>query len=523
MQTEALYEKRWWALAVLGLSLLVISLDNTILNVALPSLRDDLGASASELQWVVDSYLLVFAGLLLTAGSLGDRFGRKRALTAGLAIFAAASIGSALATSAEMLIATRALMGIGGALIMPSTLSIITATFPENERGKAIAAWAAVAGVGIVIGPVVGGALLEFFDWSSVFWVNVPIAAVAIIAGARFVPESRDPRASRLDPVGQALSIAGLSGLVWAIIEAPARGWGDPTVLGVAGAAVVLIAAFIAWELRTDEPMLDVRLFRNRRFTGASAAIAFSFAALMGTIFVLTMYLQSVLGYDALGTGVRMLPLGIGMIIASGASAKLDQRVGTKVVVATGLGTVAAGLGVLGTVDTGSGYGLVAIALSLFGIGMGLAMAPATDSIMGSVSKARASVGSAVNDTTRLVGAALGVAVLGSVVSSGYGDGMEAATDALPAGAAAGAESSIGGAMAVASELPAGTATGLRAAADAAFVSAVGEAAIVAAALAAVGALVAALWLPARPAKAAPEAEERGPAANAQLAEAGAA
>ena len=223
-----LYPKRWWTLVVLSLSLLVISIDNTILNVAIPSMRDDLGASASALQWIVDSYILVFAGLLLTAGSLGDRFGRKRALTFGLSVFAIGSVASAMATSSEMLIATRALMGLGGAFIMPSTLSIITAIFPKEERGKAIGAWAAISGLGIVLGPVVGGLLLEHFTWSSVFWINVPIVIAALVGGARLIPESRDPEPSRLDLGGVALSIGALVTLVWAVIEAPERGWFDP-------------------------------------------------------------------------------------------------------------------------------------------------------------------------------------------------------------------------------------------------------------------------------------------------------
>ena len=407
MNSSQPYPKRWKALGVLALSLLIVSLDNTILNTAIPSLRDDLGASGSALQWIVDSYLLVFAGLLLTAGSLGDRFGRKRALQFGLAVFALGSAASALATSSEMLTATRALMGVGGAFIMPSTLSIITAIFPAEERGKAIGAWAAVSGLGIVLGPVAGGALLEAFSWSSVFWVNVPIAAFAIVAGMRLIPESRDPRARPLDLGGAAFSIAGLTAVVWSIIEAPERGWTSPTVLAAVAGGVTVLGLFAWWERRARYPMLDLALFRDLRFSAASVTISLLFAALLGTVFVLTQHLQSVLGYDALGAGLRITPLGAGVIVASAASARLTDRVGTKVMVAGGMTVIGAGLATLSTVTVDSGYGLIAAALVVMGAGIGMTMAPATDAIMGSVPISHASIGSAMNDTTRMVGGAL--------------------------------------------------------------------------------------------------------------------
>ena len=308
--TGKAYDRRWWTLAVLAMSLLVISLDNTILNVALPTIERELDASAGALQWIVDSYTLVFAGLLLTMGSLGDRFGRRLSLVIGLAVFGAASLLSALATSADMLIASRALMGIGGALIMPSTLSILTNVFPAEERPKAIGIWAAVAGLGIAIGPVAGGWLIEHFSWGSVFLVNLPIVAVALAAAPALVPESRDPKASRLDPVGAMLSTAGLGVLTWAIIEAGGeRGWTDGVVLGGFGVALAALVAFVAWELRSSAPMLDVRLFAVRRFSGASVSIALVFFALFGAIFFLTMYLQEVLDYGALEAGLRVTPI----------------------------------------------------------------------------------------------------------------------------------------------------------------------------------------------------------------------
>ncbi len=499
---EAPDPRRWKALAVLCLSLLVIGLDNTILNVAIPTLERDLGASSSQLQWIVDMYLLVFAGLLLTAGALGDRFGRKRALTAGLVVFAAGSALSALAGSAEALIASRGLMGVGGALIMPSTLSILTATFPAAERPKAIAIWTAFAGLGIAIGPTAGGWLIEHFDWSAIFLVNLPIVLVALVAGRSLLQESRDPAAPRLDAGGFALSIGALTTLVWAIIEAPSRGWTDGVILGAFAAAAALIAAFVAWELRTAQPMLDVRLFRLPRFAAASGAISLAFFALFGMIFFLTQYLQAVLGYTPFEAGVRMLPVAGALVVGGGISARLAAKLGTTRLVAGGL--TVAGLGLLILTQTGadSGIGAVLAAEAVMGFGFGLAMAPATESIMGSLPLARASVGSAVNDTTRTAGGALGVAVLGSVLSSGYRGDMDPALAALPdPAAAAAAGDSIQGALAVAGRLGADGGP-LADAAREAFVNGMHTAVLVAAAVMFAGAVLAKRHLPAR----APEA-----------------
>jgi EmrB/QacA subfamily drug resistance transporter len=492
-----LYPRRWWALAVLALSLVVIGMDNTILNVALPTLQRDLTATASQLQWMVDSYVLVFAGLLLTMGALGDRFGRKLALDAGLVIFVAASVGSAFAGSAEMLIATRALMGIGGALIMPSTLSIITATFPPHERGRAIAAWAAIAGLGIIAGPVVGGWLLEHFWWGSVFLVNVPIVTIALVAGLPLVPESKDPGATPLDPVGALLSIGGLTALVYGIIEAPDSGWTAGSTLLAFGTAAVLLGAFVAWEFRTTHPMLQMSFFRNPRFSAASASITLIFFALFGSVFVLTQHLQFVLGYSALQAGVRITPFAT-LVVAAPIAARVVERIGTKIVVAAGLAIAALGLILIAGVDAGDGYAPIGWSLALIGLGMGTTMAPATDSIMGSLPLAKAGVGSAMNDTTRMVGGALGVAIIGSVLSSSYSSTVAPALAQLPRAAAAVAEDSVGGALEVAQR--AGPAAGnLAVSARAAFVDAMGDAVLVGAAAALFGALVALALLPARP------------------------
>src|SRR4051812_47637946 len=444
VSSQGLDPRRWWTLAVLCLSLLVIGLDNTILNVALPTMQRDLDASASQLQWIVDIYMLVFAGVLLTAGSLGDRFGRKRALSTGLLVFGLGSLGSALAGSPELLIAMRGLMGIGGALIMPSTLSILTATFPAHERGKAIGIWAGVSGLGIAIGPVSGGWLIEHYDWSSIFLVNLPVVIVALAAGRFLVPESRDESAPRLDVGGFVLSFAGLTALTWGLIEAPDRGWSDALVLMAFAVAIVVLAAFVVWERRVAEPMLQVTLFRNPNFSASSAAISLAFFALFGTVFFLTQYLQEVRGYTALEAGVRTLPVAAGLVLGGPLSAKLTERFGIRVVVPFGLLFVTAGLWLLSTADAASGYGLIAGALVLLGFGIANTMAPATDAIMGSLPEAKMSVGSAINDTTRTTGGTLGVAVLGSLLASGYRGHM----DSLP-GLPPMAHDSLAGALAL--------------------------------------------------------------------------
>jgi EmrB/QacA subfamily drug resistance transporter len=495
---DPVHRRRWWTLAVLSISLLVISLDNTILNVALPSIAGDLGASASELQWVVDAYMLVFAGLLLTAGSLGDRFGRRRALSAGLLVFGTGSVLAALSGDTAQLIASRALMGVGGALIMPSTLSILTAVFPAEERAKAIGAWAAVAGLGIALGPIAGGWLVEHADWHWVFLVNVPIVLIALGLGRVLVPESRDPKPDRADLPGAALSTLGLTALLWGIIEAPDRGWTSGPILAAFAAAAAVLGLFAAWELRTDAPMLDVRLFANRRFSAASAAITLAFFGLFGVLFFTSQYLQSVHGFDALKAGVWSLPVAAGIAIGGPLSARLSARAGAKLTVSGGLLVLAGGLVLYSTADAGSGFALIGAAEAIMGAGIGLAMTPATDSIMGTLPPERASVGSAMNDTVRQVGGALGVAILGSVLSSHYRAGMHGAADGLPAGAGHAAHDSIAGASAVAERIGGVAGQALHHTANTAFVDGMQIAMLVAAGVTVVGALIALALLPAR-------------------------
>ncbi|MCO5317458.1 MAG: MFS transporter [Microthrixaceae bacterium] len=500
------HERRWWILAVLCFSLLVIVLDNSILNVAIPTIIRDLGASNTEVQWIVDSYTLVFAGLLLTAGALGDRFGRRGALQIGFVIFGLGSVISALAGSADQLIATRAVMGIGGALIMPATLSIITNVFPPRERGRAIGVWAGVAGLGAALGPLTGGFLVEHFYWGSVFLVNIPIVIIGLAAGFVLIPTSKDPSAPRLDIVGAVLSVIGLTVLLYGIIEAPVEGWGDPLILAAMGTGVVLIAAFILWERHSSHPMLEVGFFRKPRFSAASASITAVFFAMFGSIFLLTQYFQFVLGYTPLQTGVRMVPFAAAMMVTAPTSSRIVERVGTKATVTTGLTLVTLGLLSMSTLQVDSSYAQVLWRLVVMSVGMGLTMAPATDSVMGSLPLAKAGVGSAVNDTTRQVGGALGVAVIGSVLASTYGSQVEEFLTGMgaPPEAIEGATSSLGGAVAVAAQAPAEMGNALVATANQAFVDAMHWGVFAAATATFLGALGAVRFLPARP----PEEDE---------------
>ena len=500
------YARRWKTLAVLSLSLVIIGLDNTILNVALPTLQDEFNASNSKLQWMVDSYLLVFAGLLLVFGTLGDRLGRKLALQAGVSVFGLASLGALVADSADQVIAVRAAMGVGAALIMPATLSIIANLFTGEERGKAIAIWAALAAVGIGLGPLAGGLLLEWFDWSSVFLVNVPVAALALLLGFRYVPESRDPRPGSFDLLGAALSTAGFSTLVYAIIEAPERGWGSGPVLGSLAAGVGLLGAFLWWEHRTAEPMLDLGFFRSASFSVGTAAVSVAFFALLGGIFALTQYLQFAHGYSAIEAGAVMSPMALGLMIGAGSSSKAVRRLGRARVVAAGLSGLAITLA-LATLWEPHTSALALVAW-IFGLtlAMGWVMAPSTDAVVGAVSTAKTGVASATNTVARMVSGALGVAIIGSLVSSTYSNDVEGTLGGLPPEAQAGATDSIGAAHAIAAHLPPDLANGVLATTGDAFARAMGVGLLVAAALAALTAVVVGRFLPARE-SATPESE----------------
>ena len=508
MEPDRVYRRRWWTLGVMCLSLLVIGLDNTILNVALPTLVRDLHASTSQLQWIVDAYALVFASLLLTAGSLGDRYGRRRVLAAGMVVFGIGSVLSAFAQTPGNLIAFRALMGAGAALIMPSTLSIVSNVFPAEERGRAIGIWAGFSGIGIAIGPVIGGWLLEHFWWGSVFFINVPVIALAVLAGLFLVPESRDPAATPLDPVGAVLSTAGLTALTYGLIEAPSHGWTNGTILTSFAAAVVLLGAFVLAELRVRHPMMDVRLFENGRFTAASIGTALVFFSLFGALFFLTQYLQFVLGYGTLEVGVRLIPVAGALIVGAPLSARLVERIGTKAVVTGGLTLVGGGLLLLATASTASGYGLVASSLVVLGLGMGMTMAPATEAIMGALPRARAGVGSAVSTTVRQVGGVLGVAVLGSLLSSVYGTRMTDTLHGLPSTIVSAASDSVGAAVGIGARIGGAPGRALVDTAHSSFIHGMDVTLVVAAGVALIGALVALLFLPARAVRPAQEAAE---------------
>ena len=495
---SAIYRRRWWTLVTLSTSLLIIGLDNTVLNVAIPTLQREFNATATSLQWMVDAYILVFGGLLLTMGFLGDRFGRKRALQLGLVVFGLASTYAAYAGSSAQLITARALMGIGGALIMPSTLSIITNVFPREERGKAIGIWAAVAGSGIGLGPLLGGYLLEHFWWGSVFFINIPIVLLGLTAGLFVVPESRDPHPSRLDIPGAVLSFVAVATLVYAIIEAPVNGWGSGVVIAGLVIGASLLAAFFYWEIKTDHPMLNLVFFKNLRFSAGAGAIAIGFFCLFGIVFALTMYLQFVQGYTPLEAGVRMVPVALGMAIGAGMSHRLVGRLGTNKVVAMGLMVLAAVLISISFWEPDTDYWIVGLTFFLMAFGMGNLMAPSTDSVMGAVPEANAGIASAMNDVTRMVAGAFGVAVMGSIINTVYGNTMVEAVAGLPPQAAAAAADSVGAATRVAANLPAGAGAELVDAAKAAFSDALGNAVLVAAGVALVGAVLVAKFMPAR-------------------------
>jgi EmrB/QacA subfamily drug resistance transporter len=441
--------RRWTILAVLCLSLVIIVLGNTVLNVAIPTLVEDLKASQTQLQWIVDAYSLVFAGLLMTGGALGDRFGRKGMLQLGLVIFGVASLVSTQANGANYLIITRAVMGMGAALVMPATLSILTNVFPPHERARAIAIWAGLAGAGGAIGPISGGFLLKHYYWGSVFYVNVLVVVIALVVGALIVPSSKDPEQSPLDPPGALLSILGLGTVLYAIIEGPNHGWASGTTIGTFVAGLAFLVAFGVWELRTAHPMLDLRFFEDRRFSASSVSIMLIFFSLFGVFFLVTQYLQLVKGYTALEAGVRTLPQAIAMMFLAPLSARVVERLGARTVVTAGLGFVTLALLLLSRLTEASSYWQFLAILLIMAVGMGSVMPPATALIMSSLPLGKAGVGSAVNDTTRELGGALGVAVLGSVLTSVYKSNLHVeALHLLPAQAAQ-ATASLGGALGV--------------------------------------------------------------------------
>ena len=449
------HPRRWLILYILCLSLTMVVISMSSLNVALPSIQRELGASGSDLQWIVDAYVLVFAGLLLPFGAVGDRWGRKEALMVGMAMFGTLSALAAFSTSPTQIIVYRAGLGVAAALVMPATLSIVTVIFPRSERPKAVAIWAAFAGAGAAIGPPVSGILLNFFWWGSIFLVAVPVAGIVLLAAAWIVPTSRDDEQRPLDIVGALVSIAALGSLLFAVIEGPELGWGSPPVLGMFAAAAAGFWGFVRWERRVRFPMLDPAYFRNRLFTLGAATITLVFFGMLGMFFVLTQYFQFAQGHTAMDAGFRNLPAAFTMILLAPRSPAIAHRIGTRATISGGLLLAAAGLGIMAALTPASPYWLMAVALVVVASGLSLLMPASSHAIVTSLPKHKAGVGSAVNDTTREVGASIGIAVLGTLLAVGFRDGMRPHVTDLPGAAADTASDSIGAALRVAQDLPA--------------------------------------------------------------------
>ena len=518
------HPRRWAILSVLVVSLMVVVLDNTVLNVALRTIADPrhgLGATQSELEWSINSYTLVFAGLLFSWGVLGDRWGRRRVLLLGMVLFGLASLASAYAQTPGQLIGARALMGIGGAAVLPASLSIISNVFDPRERARAIGTWAGAVGLAIAVGPIVGGVLLEHFWWGAVFLINVPVVLIGIVAIRAIVPETRDPRPGRIDVPGVLLSIAGLVALVYGIVNAGEHGFDRVTPWAWIAAGLAVLAVFIGVERRSSHPALDVRLFRDPRFTAATGATFLVFFAAMGTFFFSSFYLQLVRGYSPLMSGVLLTPFAAAQLIFAPRSAALVRRYGPRAVCAVGLALVAAAVAGLATLGTGTPVWVFGVLMFVQGTGMANVIPPATESIMSSLPREKAGIGSAVGNTFRQVGGALGVAVLGSLISGIYRGDMTHATAALPRPAAAAASESVAGGHAVAARLGA-AGHDLAGVADQAFLRAMHGAALAASVVALLGMVVVLLWLPRRsnlvPGGPAPAGPQSAPADVAELA-----
>ena len=494
--------RRWLALVVLCVSLLIVTLDNTVLNVVLPVLVRDLHATSTQLQWIVDAYVIVFAGLLLAAGSVADRVGRKRTFLAGMVVFAAGSTWAAFSGDVGMLIAARASMGIGGALIMPSTLSIITDMFRDpGERQRAIGLWAGTSGLGVALGPIIGGLLLAHYWWGSVFLINVPIAVVGLALAIPLVPDSRKAQAPSPDVVGTLLSVAGLGLVLWSIIEAPTRGWSSARVIASGVAGLIVLAGFVLWERISTHPMLNLSFFRVRSFSAAVPSVAMVTFGLFGALFVLTQYLQFSLGFTPLETGVRVLPAAGAVAICAPLSALLVRAIGTKVTVALGLLIIAGGLWQISGATVTTTYAGTVAGMILLGVGAGLAIPSATASVMGSVPRGDTGVGSATNGAFMQVGGALGVAVIGSLLNTRYQDKMTAALAGqhVPHEAMTAILGSLGGALAVAQQAGGEVGQMLASLARSAFVSAMDLGLRAGAAAAIAGAIIALAALPSWP------------------------
>ncbi len=487
---------RWWTLAVLCLSLLIVFIGNSSLNVALPTLSRELHASESQLQWVVAAYSLVFAGLLFSSGALGDRYGRKGALQLGLVLFLVGAVLASLSNDMWQLIASRALMGAAAAFIMPSTLSIIINVFDPHERPKAIAIWASITGAAGGFGPLVSGFLLGHFWYGSIFLINVPIIVLALVAGHFLVPTSRDPEEASLDPIGAVLSIIGVVALVYGLIEAPDKGWLSSTTLISFAIAIVVLGAFMVWELRVDEPMVDMHYFKNPAFSTGTGGMILMFLSLYGVLFLLTQYLQLVHGYSALNAAVRLLPIALVMLVVAPLTPKFSRRIGAHRVVSLGMLFVAFGFVMFTVLGITTSYALMMVALIPLSCGIALTMSPMTASIMAAVPARRAGAGSAMNDASRELGAALGIAVLGSIAASKYAHQLDKVIGGLSSSMQTAASKSLAGALGVATQLHPPKSTALIVGAKQAFVDGMHVAAVVGVVLALLAAVLTYKFLP---------------------------
>ncbi len=491
-----MWDRKWWMLAATCLSVVVVGLDLTVLNIALPAISAALHAGTADLQWIVDAYSLAFAGVMLSAGVIGDRFGRRRLLLAGLAVFLGASVWCALSVSAGELIAARAVMGLGAGMVFPLSLAIVSAAFGGADRPKAIGIFTAAVAAGLPLGPILGGVLLQHFSWHSVFWINVPAICITLVAGAALLPESRSSDAPPLDIPGALLSVGAVICLVWGVINGPERGWTAPATAWLLAASAVLAAVFAVRERRATHRLVDPAMFGDRRFTWGTAATVAVSVALFAMMFVVPQYLQSVAGDDPISAGLRLLPMMGGLLVAGGGASLAARTAGIRFTVAAGLALVTAGLVVLSQVHLSTGYAVVASGLTLCGLGTGASIAVAMDAVMAAAGGDEAGAGAAVNSTLRQVGGAIAIAVLGSVLSASYARALRPALTALPATYAATARASIAEATQLARYLPSGRA--LHTAAGTAFLHGMSIVMLVCAAITAVAALTSMCYLPGR-------------------------
>jgi len=492
---------RWWGLAALSMSGLVLGVDITVLVTALPTLSTRLNASTDQLQWMSAAYTLSLAGFMLPAGVLGDRFGRRRLLLVALALFGISSVVASRVTTADQLIAMRAVMGVSGAVILPLMQGMLPVMFAEDERQRAIGFAGVGAFLGLPLGPLVAGYLLTHYEWGSIFLINAPVVVLALIGTWFFVPESKDPNPRRLDWLGAILEVVGVTGIVYAIIEQPVRGWGDALVAGPLVGGALLLVAFVAWELRARSPLVDLNLFRSARLSWATVTFVIVGFAMTGVMFIISPFLQVVQGNDAQSTGLRLLPLVLTMMAGAVASDWLNRRLGTKVMASAGLLIGGVAMIVLSRATVDGGYTIVAIGLAILGLGVVLAMIPSLDAILGALPEGETGSGSALTRTLQNVAGSLGVAVMGSILNSAYQAHLAGRLIGVPVGVQSAIKSSVAVAAAVAHHLPAPLGAGVLRAAQEAYVGGMSDVLVVSAVVMAFGAILMAVFLPARAAR----------------------